>query len=212
MMQDDIAKSSRTLSKMAHVLRNVCHRAMKRLRRRSGQMIGSRQEFAVLDESNFRHKRKYGRGRASATWRRKKWVFGVLGVRDRCRHPVLRLVKKRSRRHLIPIVVKYVNPGTTIISDEWRAYRRVLANMGYNHFTVNHSQWFVDPHSGAHTQHIERAWLKYKTGIWRLRGNRTEKMLKEHLSLIEWTHWLGDKHKHGPLGRLIKDISSAFPV
>ncbi|XP_058628519.1 uncharacterized protein LOC131538605 isoform X2 [Onychostoma macrolepis] len=211
MMQDGIAKSSRTLSKMARIMRKVCHCAIKRFRRRHGQMIGSAQEFAVLDESNLRHKRKYGRGRASTTWRRKKWVFGMLGVRDKCRHPILRLVKRRSRPHLIPIVVKHVRPGTTIISDEWRAYRGVLANMGYKHFTVNHSQWFVDPHSGAHSQHIERAWLTYKTSVWRLRGNRTEKMLKEHLSLIEWTHWLGEKNKRGPLGHLIKDIRHQFP-
>nr|XP_023660155.1 uncharacterized protein LOC111840004 [Paramormyrops kingsleyae] len=212
MMQDGIAKSSKTLSKMASIMRNVCHCAMKRFRRRHGQMIGSALEFAVLDESNFRHKRKYGRGRASTTWRRKKWVFGILGVRNKHRHPILRLVKRRSRAHLVPIVVKHVRPGTTIISDEWRAYRGALASMGYRHFTVNHSQWFVDPHSGAHSQHIERAWLTYKTNIWRLRGNRTEKMLKEHLSLIEWTHWLGEKHKQGPLGRIIKDICHQFPV
>lgn len=58
MMQDGIAKSSRTLSKMARIMRKVCHCAIKRFRRRHGQMIGSAQEFAVLDESNFRHKRK----------------------------------------------------------------------------------------------------------------------------------------------------------
>ncbi len=133
-------------------------------------------------------------------------MFGILGVKDKCRHPILRLVKRRSRPHLIPIVVKHVRPDTTIISDEWRAYRGALANMGYKHFTVNHSQWFVDPHSGAHSQHIERAWLTYKTSVWRLRGNRTEKMLKE------WTHWLGEKNKRGPLGRLIKDIRHQFPV
>lgn len=109
-------------------------------------------------------------------------------------------------------MVKHVRPGTTIISDEWRAYRGALAAMGYTHFRVNHRQWFVDPHSGAHTQHLERAWLKYKSTIWRLRGNRTEKILKQHLSVIEWTHWLADKHSQGPLGRLFKDIRHQYPV
>ncbi|XP_066541276.1 uncharacterized protein [Hoplias malabaricus] len=212
MMQDGIAKSSRTLSKMASVLRNICHRAMKRYTRKHGQMIGGEREFAVLDESNFCHKRKYGRGRIAPTWRRKKWVFGMLGVKREQRHPVLRLVKRRSRHHLVPIVVKHVHPGTTLISDEWRAYRGALTDLGYTHFSVNHSQWFVDPHTGAHTQHLERAWLTYKTRIWRLRGNRTEQMLKQHLSVIEWTYWLGEKHRHGPLGRLLKDIRHQFPV
>lgn len=103
-------------------------------------------------------------------------------------------------------MVRHVRPGTTFISDEWRAYRGALVAMGYTHFTVNHTQWFVDPQSGAHTQHLERVWLKYKSTIWRFRGNRTENILKQHLSLIEWTHWLSGKHRHGTLDRLLKDI------
>lgn len=155
---------------------------------------------------------QYGRGRASTTWRRRKWVFGMLGVKHNLRRPILRLVTRRSRNHLIPIIVKHVRPGTILISDEWRAYRGVLANMGYRHFTVNHSHWFVDPNTGAHSQHLERAWLSYKTRVWRLRGNRTEKMLKEHLALIEWTNWLGERHRRGVLGRLFRDIYHQFPV
>lgn len=185
---------------------------MKDYTRRHGQLVGDPGEFAVIDESCFRHKRKYHRGRASNTWRRRKWVFGILGIRNEQRRPILRLVRRRGREHFIPVVVKHVRPGTTLISDEWRAYRGVLAALGYTHFTVNHSQWFVDPRSGAHTQHLERAWLKYKSAIWRLRGNRTQKILKQHLSLIEWTHWLGSRHHNGPLGRLLKDIRHQYPV
>lgn len=58
MMQDGIAKSSRTLSRMAKVLRKVCVHAMKAHKRRTLQRMGGQQEFVVLDESNFRHKRK----------------------------------------------------------------------------------------------------------------------------------------------------------
>ncbi|KAK9965897.1 hypothetical protein ABG768_004962 [Culter alburnus] len=212
MMQDRIARSSKTLSRMAKVLRKICTKAMKEYQKRRRQQMGGQQEFVVIDESNFRHKRKYGRGRASTTWRRRKWVFGMLGVKHNLRRPILRLVTRRSRNHLIPIIVKHVRPGTILISDEWRAYRGVLANMGYRHFTVNHSHWFVDPNTGAHSQHLERAWLSYKTRVWRLRGNRTEKMLKEHLALIEWTNWLGERHRRGVLGRLFRDIYHQFPV
>lgn len=51
---------------------------------------------------------QYGRGRASTTWRRRKWVFGMLGVKHNLRRPILRLVTRRSRNHLIPIIVKHV--------------------------------------------------------------------------------------------------------
>ncbi|KAJ0037207.1 hypothetical protein NL108_018673 [Boleophthalmus pectinirostris] len=110
-------------------------------------------------------------------WRRRKWVFGMQAVRGgKSRKPVLRLVERRSRRHLVPLVEHHVRPGTSIISDEWRTYR-VLTDLGYDHHTVNHSRWYVDQHTGAHTQHIERSWRTYKEQIWRLRGNRTESLL-----------------------------------
>ena len=58
MMDDAIAASSATLTKMAKKLREVCVTAVERMRRRTGQPIGGRREFVVIDESLFRHKRK----------------------------------------------------------------------------------------------------------------------------------------------------------
>ncbi|XP_023809018.1 uncharacterized protein LOC111947104 [Oryzias latipes] len=190
MIADNIAASSTTLTKMAKKLRQVCITAVKRMRRNKGQIIGGRHEFVVIDESHFRHKRKYGKGRMAGAWKRKMWVFGMLGVQgQRSGKPVLRLVKKRTRRELVPLIARHVKPGSTIMSDEWRAYR-ILPALGYKHFTVNHSQFYVNPQNGAHTQHIERAWRTYKEQVWRLRGNQTEDMLRDHLCLIEWNEWL----------------------
>ena len=58
LMMDNVAGSSRTLTRMANKLREVCVTAMERLRRRKGQSIGGRGHFVVIDESHFRHKRK----------------------------------------------------------------------------------------------------------------------------------------------------------
>lgn len=66
MVEDQLAGSSRTLSKMAKVLRGICKTVMKNYRRRQGQVVGGGQEFAVIDESCFRHKRKV-RGKVSHT-------------------------------------------------------------------------------------------------------------------------------------------------
>lgn len=87
-----------------------------------------------------------------------------------------------------------------------------LADNGYVNFSVNHSRVFVDPVTGAHTQNIERAWSLYKSQVWRLPGNRSETKLKEHLALIEWTHWLANKQEDGPLGRLLHDIQRHYKV
>lgn len=149
----------------------------------------------------------------AGAWNRRKWVFEMLGVYKKKvgTKPVLRLVDKRTRRELVPLIRKHARRGSTIISDDWRAYR-VLPQFGYRHYTVNHSRSFVDPQTGAHTQHIERAWRTYKEQVWRLRGNRTEEMLHQHLAVIEWHEWLGNKHPNGPLGRLFHDISKMYKV
>ncbi|KAL7394921.1 hypothetical protein ABVT39_007000 [Epinephelus coioides] len=209
MLDDTIVGSSATLSKMAKRLRGVCVTALKKMRRRTGQRMGGRREFVAIDESHFRHKRKYGRGRMAGAWNRKKWVFGMLGVKENSRRPILRLVERRNRAHLVPLITQHVQVGSNIISDQWRAYR-VLPALGYVHHTVNHSRSYVDPLTGAHTQHIERAWRTYKEKIWRLRGNRTESLLQDHLAVIEWSEWLAKKHRHGAFGRLIHDVSRKY--
>lgn len=47
-----------------------------------------------------------------------------------------------------------VTPGSYIWSGEWAAYI-TRSNFGYVHDTVNHSENFIDPTSGANTQRIE---------------------------------------------------------
>ena len=72
-----------------------------------------------------------------------------MGVKDKRRRLVLKLVEKRSRCHLVPLIGRHVKSGSSIISDQWRAYRRVLRNMGYNHYNINHSRWFVNPQTAV---------------------------------------------------------------
>lgn len=139
-------------------------------------------------------------------------MFGLLEVHHSSRRPVLKLVPSRARTTLIPIIKRHVRSGSTIYSDSWRAYVQSLTKEGYHHYPVNHKNNFVDPHTGSHTQHIERYWQTIKGQVWRLRGNRTEKMLTSHLKFIEWTYWLGKKTKKGIFGRLIHDISQKYRV
>ena len=54
-------------------------------------------------------------------------------------------VAQRDAATLIPIIKKYIRPGSIIYSDEWRAYSGIQSIPGcnYTHRTVNHSQNFV---------------------------------------------------------------------
>lgn len=58
MLQDGITGSSASLTKMTRYICDVCVAAMEKFRRRTGQCIGGRRQFIVIDESNFRYKRK----------------------------------------------------------------------------------------------------------------------------------------------------------
>ena len=91
-------------------------------------------------------------------------------------------VPDRSAQTLLPIIRDSIRAGTTIISDMWAAYGSIEATE-FNHLTVNHSLNFVDPISGAHTQHIERAWKSAKER--NKRQNGTHRHLLDSY-LCEW--------------------------
>jgi hypothetical protein len=67
-------------------------------------------------------------------------------------------VGKRNKETLLPIIFKYIKPGTTVISDEWKAYKALIIH-NYAHKSVNHSIKFVSPDDPIiHTQNIENLW------------------------------------------------------
>ena len=94
-----------------------------------------------IDESKF-GKSKYGRGREIEG----VWVFGGI-ERESKKSFLVPLVGENPRRDaatLIPLIRKYIKPGSTIISDEWAAYNKI-SDHGHRHLTINHSEHFVDP-------------------------------------------------------------------
>ena len=62
-----------------------------------------------------------------------------------------------SEETLIPLIQKHGAKGTEIHTDLWKGYFN-QENYGYKHLTVNHTENFVDPMTGAYTQNIESSW------------------------------------------------------
>jgi len=100
------------------------------------EKIGGPNKTVKIDESKFA-KRKYGRGHPV----KGQWVFG--GVERESGKTFLVPVPDRTAETLMAVIDAWIEPGTTVISDCWGAYRDLDAQ-GYTHNTVNHSIGFVD--------------------------------------------------------------------
>ena len=70
-------------------------------------------------------------------------------------------VADRTSATLLDVIHQYIENGSTIVSDCWKAYD-CLEKEGYKHLKVNHSVNFVYPDTGAHTNRIERYWRDVK--------------------------------------------------
>jgi transposase-like protein len=84
-----------------------------------------------IDESKF-GRCKYQRGHAVKV----QWVSG--GIERESGKTFLVPVTDRTADTLMTLVIAWIEPGTTVISDCWAAYQ-VLEAHGYRHRTVYHS-------------------------------------------------------------------------
>ncbi|KFD67266.1 hypothetical protein M514_05074 [Trichuris suis] len=100
--------------------------------------IGGPSKTVALDATLF-CSGKHNRGWPYA---RQQWIFG--GTCHETGESFVVLVNNRSTATLLPIILRHVQPGTTIVTDEWRAYR-CLAQDEFKHVCVNHSLNFVEP-------------------------------------------------------------------
>ena len=142
--------------------------------------IGGPGTIVEIDETVLT-KRKYNRGQLRAET---QWFFG--GVERGTSNCFLVPVERRNSATLLPLIRNHIHPGTTIISDCWSAYGGIEA-MGelYEHFTVNHSQNFIDPTTGAHTNTIEGTWAYFKCRHKEEHGTSRE-MFASYIAQFIW--------------------------
>ncbi len=144
--------------------------------------LGGVSQIVEIDESCCSHKVKHHRGRGPLE---SVWVFGIIQRNSNTRGiGYLEIVKKRDAGTLLPIIENIVVPGTTIHSDEWKAYNRIQ-DMGYVHRTVCHKCYFCDPETRVHINGIESYWNKCQSAIKTMRGCRRS-MLQSYLNEFMW--------------------------
>ena len=80
------------------------------------------------------------------------------------------------------LITQHSEQGATHVTDGWAAYLG-LSNHGYYHWTVNHSEGFVDPYHGYHTNTIEGLWALIRGDLRTSRGIPANK-LQLHLDVF----------------------------
>jgi hypothetical protein len=94
---------------------------------------------------------------------KEKWVFGAYAPTSG--GVFLELVTDRSASTLLPLVRKYVLPGSTIITEKWKSYcgiSKMEVEPRSLHQEIDHSKNFFDPKTGACANRIEAMWNSCK--------------------------------------------------
>ena len=102
----------------------------------------------------MRTKRKYNKRRQVNN----QWFFG--GIDRETKDCFAVLVDHGDAVTLLLIIGKFILSGTTIYSDQWKAYNYISRlPHDYTHETVNHSLNVISPETLAHTQNVENMWM-----------------------------------------------------
>lgn len=116
-------------------------------------------ETLVGGKNKNRHADKkipHSQGRSS---KGKTTVFGARGLLGHIRTKV---IPNADAENIVPLVKQWVEPGSIMVTDEWKAYNALKGD--YFHIAVNHSEGqYV---SGAFTSNgVENFWSLFKRGI-----------------------------------------------
>ena len=118
-------------------------------------------------------------------------------------------VPDRSAATLMPFIIANIRPGTTVVSDQWRAYSTIQNVPGLTHKTVNHSAHFVDPNTGANTQRIERLWKAAKERNKRQNGTQRH-MIDSYMCDFLWRH-RNKVRQSDSFDSILHDITEFWP-
>lgn len=162
-----------------NMIREICS---AKFAQETNPQLGGVGRIVQIDESVI-YKPKYHRGHAMRE--PEKWIFAIYDVERKI--GAIEFVQNRSSEVLLPIIKKYVLPGTEIHSDQWAAYNgisTIAVDPPYIHKTVNHSNYFRNPVTGVHTNNVEAYWSSIKRRFKMLNGTSrslTASYLDEHM-------------------------------
>lgn len=141
----------------------------------------SLQGIVEVDESLYGGKARGGKRGWGAE--KKTCVFGMI---ERGGKVITTTVKGRAKEIILPIIGSSIIAGSTVYTDEYKGYRS-LNEQGYQHATVNHSnyQW---KNNSVYTNSIEGFWSNLKKSLAGTHTHVSAKYLQSYLNEFNFRH------------------------
>ncbi|GFU72601.1 mitotic-spindle organizing protein 2A [Trichonephila clavipes] len=131
---------------------------------------------------------------------------GIERGTNRC---FFRVVERRTKEELLCVIKEWVLPGSTIVSDCWKAYK-CLPDEGFKHLEVNHSVCFKDPDTGAHTNSVEGTWSAIKRFL-RNHTSHAEGMFDHYLTEYLWRRSRDHSLSDETFQNFLKAVVTLYP-
>ncbi|KII69242.1 hypothetical protein RF11_04015 [Thelohanellus kitauei] len=123
--------------------------------------------------------------------RPQRWVLGMYDAASKI--GIIVCIPNRKAATLTEIIMRHVSPGSTIHTDGFASYKG-LATLPvvppYIHRTVNHTLFFRDPITGAHTNNVEAYWASVKKSFKR-GGQTSSNLLQQKIDEKMWRERYG---------------------
>jgi len=157
---------AKKISELTKISRPTINKILEKIRGRMAEYCEEDAKFSgvvEVDESYFGPRRVRGkRGRGAAN---KIPVFGILKREGKV---FTTIVKKCSKKELMPIIKGKVLEGSTVNSDGWKSYDGLILD-GYKHHRVHHSKNEF-ARGKSHINGIENFWGIAKVRLSKFRG------------------------------------------
>nr|XP_027222453.1 uncharacterized protein LOC113814571 isoform X1 [Penaeus vannamei] len=161
--------------------------------------IGGPGVVVDIDETLF-GKMKHEEGKSQS----QIWVFG--GIERDSKNYFISPLEEPLTENLMSLILKYILPGTVIVSNRWNAYS-AISDHDYVHQVINHSGDFVDKENAkAHTQSVELLFHDVKE--WTMKPGSRPHFYKHYLARLLFQQ----QHTHSSINHyFFREAARMYP-
>jgi transposase-like protein len=161
---------------------------MQRIRKLFEQLkAGELQGLCAADETYVggKAKNKHVKKRVKGqSWRGKSEKINVFGVMQVGGHVITKTVTDVSSKTLKSLLLNYVKPGSTVMTDEWLGYNGIESH--FKREICQHAMYEYVSDTGATTNPIENYWSHVKRAVIGTYYKMTRKHIHRYLAEFDF--------------------------